>query len=83
MLPRTAHAWRHGSTVPCRSWQRARSCTEKSTRFDEERVAKARIVIKDDGEPEMAELPDTWNTFDDGTPVPDLVALLERSRREH
>lgn len=34
-------------------------------------------------EPEMAELPETWKRFDDGTPVPNWVALLERSRQGH
>jgi len=34
-------------------------------------------------EPDMAELPERWKTFDDGTPVPNWVSLLERSRRGH
>ncbi|MBO0746697.1 MAG: hypothetical protein J2O47_00015 [Acidimicrobiaceae bacterium] len=34
-------------------------------------------------EPEMAELPEAWRTFDDGTPVPNWVALLDESRRGH
>jgi hypothetical protein len=32
---------------------------------------------------EMAELPDAWRTFDDGTPQPNWVALLRESRRGH
>lgn len=34
-------------------------------------------------EPKMAELPEPWKRFDDGTPVPNWAALLERSRRGH
>ena len=53
--------------------------------LDDERVARARLIVVDDDqpEPEMAPLPATWQTFDDGTPVPNWVALLDRSRRAH
>lgn len=37
-------------------------------------------AVESAGEPEMAELPQAWRTFDDGTPVPNWVALPERSR---
>ena len=31
-------------------------------------------------EPEMAELPEAWKTFEDGTPVPNWVAMLHETR---
>jgi len=53
--------------------------------LDDERVARARLVVVDDdqSESEMAPLPAAWQRFDDGTPVPNWVALLDRSRRGH
>jgi hypothetical protein len=32
-------------------------------------------------EPEMAELPERWRTFEDGTPVPNWVAAVDEARR--
>jgi hypothetical protein len=32
--------------------------------------------------PEMAELPESWKTFEDGTPVPNWVAALDEARRD-
>jgi hypothetical protein len=49
----------------------------------EEQADVALRAVESDGEPEMAELPQAWRTFDDGTAVPNWVALLERSRRGH
>jgi len=31
----------------------------------------------------MAELPDEWKIGDDGSPAPNWVAMLHRSRRNH
>lgn len=31
--------------------------------------------------PEMAELPESWKTFEDGTPVPNWVAALDEARQ--
>jgi len=31
--------------------------------------------------PEMAELPNSWRTFEDGTPVPNWVAALDEARQ--
>ncbi|MDP9134822.1 MAG: hypothetical protein M3N56_08340 [Actinomycetota bacterium] len=33
-------------------------------------------------EPEMVGLPEAWKTFEDGTPVPNWVALLHETRAE-
>jgi hypothetical protein len=46
-------------------------------------VPKARIVVVEEAESDMAPLPEAWKTFDDGTPVPNWVALLDESRRGH
>jgi hypothetical protein len=40
------------------------------------------IASRREGEPEMAELPEAWKTFEDGTPQPNWVALLHESRRD-
>jgi hypothetical protein len=48
-------------------------------------VPKARIVVVEESEDEdeMVGLPEAWKTFEDGTPVPNWVALLNESRRGH
>ncbi len=55
--------------------------------LDDAAAERARIVIGslavEESEPEMVELPDAWKTFDDGVPVPNWVALSQRSRRGH
>lgn len=53
--------------------------------LSEAEAAAARIVIerkpKGGGEePEMVGLPDSWRTFEDGTPVPNWVAGLDDVR---
>jgi hypothetical protein len=40
------------------------------------------IASRREGEPEMAELPEAWKTFEDGTPQPNWVALLHESRHD-
>ncbi len=44
-------------------------------------VPNARIVVVEETGAEMVGLPDAWKTFEDGTPVPNWVALLHESRR--
>ncbi len=46
-------------------------------------VARARIVVVPEPEEadDMVGLPEAWKTFEDGTPVPNWVALLHESRR--
>jgi hypothetical protein len=36
--------------------------------------------LEERAEPEMAELPEAWKTFEDGTPVPNWVAALHEAR---
>lgn len=36
---------------------------------------------KEGEEPEMAELPERWRTFEDGTPVPNWVAAVDEARQ--
>jgi hypothetical protein len=53
--------------------------------LSEAEAAAARIVIertstKADAEPEMVGLPESWRTFEDGTPVPNWVAGLDEVR---
>lgn len=35
---------------------------------------------EDSGEPEMAELPESWKTLPNGTPAPNWVAALQETR---
>lgn len=46
--------------------------------LNEDEAAQARIVA----EPEMAELPETWKTFANGTPTPNWVAAVDEARRD-
>jgi hypothetical protein len=50
--------------------------------LDDERVAKARIVVEDD-EPGMAPLPEGWGETLTGEPMPNVVAAVRRSRESH
>jgi hypothetical protein len=50
--------------------------------LDDERVAKARIVVEGD-EPEMARLPEGWGETLTGEPMPNVVAAVRRSRESH
>jgi hypothetical protein len=36
--------------------------------------------LEERAEPEMAELPEAWKTFEDGTPVPNWVAAVHEAR---
>lgn len=36
-----------------------------------------------DEEPDVVGLPESWKTFEDGTPQPNWVAAIRRSRNEH
>jgi len=51
--------------------------------WTEEQAEAALRAVESNGEPEMAELPEAWRTLEDGTPAPNWVALIERSRRSH
>ncbi len=46
-------------------------------------IASRRGVGNDRDHPEMAELPEAWRTFDDGSPAPNWVALLDEVRSAH
>jgi hypothetical protein len=49
----------------------------------EPEISRARIVVVEEPETEddVVGLPETWKTFDDGTPQPNWVALLHEARR--
>jgi hypothetical protein len=44
------------------------------------RIEVERTTSETDGAPEMVGLPETWRTFEDGTPVPNWVAGLGEVR---
>ncbi len=45
-------------------------------------VPKARIVVVEESDAEMVGVPESWKTFEDGTPQPDWTALI-REDRDH
>ena len=56
---------------------------ERVMKLSEAEAAHAEIVItrpSDPGEPEMVGLPESWQTFEDGTPVPNWVAGVDDVR---
>jgi hypothetical protein len=40
-------------------------------------------IGEDMSEPDVVGLPESWRTFEDGTPQPNWVAAIRRSRSEH
>jgi hypothetical protein len=46
----------------------------------DEVVKQLEVRHEERTEPEMAELPESWKTFEDGTPVPNWVAALHEAR---
>jgi hypothetical protein len=49
----------------------------------DEIVRLIEVRHEESAEPEMAELPESWKTFEDGTPVPNWVAALDEARQGH
>jgi hypothetical protein len=50
--------------------------------IEDKRLAEQhRREIEEWGEPETVGLPESWKTFDDGTPQPDWLATLDEVRR--
>lgn len=41
------------------------------------------VTGEEAGEPDVVGLPESWRTFEDGTPQPNWVAAIRRSRSEH
>lgn len=46
----------------------------------DEVVKQLEVRNEERAEPEMAELPEAWQTFEDGTPVPNWVAAVHEAR---
>jgi hypothetical protein len=46
----------------------------------DEVVKQLEVRHEEQVEPEMAELPEAWKTFEDGTPVPNWVAAVHEAR---
>jgi hypothetical protein len=46
----------------------------------DEIIRQLEVRHEEQAEPEMAELPEAWKTFEDGTPVPNWVAALHEAR---
>lgn len=55
------------------NWSELRSTTIDTPKRDAA-VARERRLL------EMAELPESWRTFEDGTPVPDWIAGIDDVR---
>jgi hypothetical protein len=70
----------------------AKELLERAPTWSEEQAERALLAVDaelpstvDDewGEPETVGLPESWKTFDDGTPQPDWLATLDEVRRGH
>jgi excisionase family DNA binding protein len=60
----------------------------RSGRLRAERVGTQHVIEEADldalaEQPRSLPLPERWQRFDSGRPVPDIVAAIHRSRREH
>lgn len=53
----------------------------KQTAKRKRRQADQAEAQRDEGEPEMAELPESWRHFPSWEPVPNWVAALDEARR--
>ena len=53
--------------------------------LDEERAARAQIVVEPESEEESqtVPLPEGWGTMANGEPMPDVAAAVRRSREGH
>ena len=47
----------------------------------DEIVRLTEVRHEESAEPEMAELPEAWKTFEDGSPVPNWVAAVDEARK--
>jgi hypothetical protein len=47
----------------------------------DEVVKLLKVRHEEGAEPEMAALPKSWQTFEDGTPVPNWVAAVDEARK--
>jgi hypothetical protein len=64
--------------------EKAHALLDELSDAELDEVVKLLKVRHDEGaEPEMAELPESWQTFEDGTPVPNWVAAVDEARKGH
>lgn len=62
--------------------EKARTLLDELSDAELDEVVKLIEVRHEAGEePEMAELPDSWQTFEGGTPVPNWVAAVHETRK--
>lgn len=62
--------------------EKAHALLDELSDAELEAVVRLLKVRHEEGEePEMAELPESWRTFEDGTPVPNWVAALDEARQ--
>jgi hypothetical protein len=68
------------------TWEKAHALLDELPDSDVHEVLGLLEIRREEqaeSEPEMAELPEAWKTFEDGTPVPNWVALVREGRRGH
>jgi hypothetical protein len=58
---------------------------QEAPTWTEEQAERALRAVKEDpeGDSETAWIPESWRTFEDGTPAPDWEAAVRRSREAH
>ncbi len=62
--------------------EKAHALLDELSDAELDEVVKLIQVRHEEGEePEMAELPKRWRTFEDGTPVPNWVAAVDEARQ--
>jgi len=72
-----------GGTIDCMTTrEKAHALLDELSDAELDEVVKL-IEVRhvESAEPEMAELPESWKTFEDGTPVPNWVAALDEARQ--
>ncbi|MBS1862706.1 MAG: hypothetical protein JSS68_13440 [Actinobacteria bacterium] len=62
--------------------ERAHALLDEFSDAELEEIVKLLRVRREEAEPEMAELPKAWKTFEDGTPVPNWVEAVHEARRD-
>jgi len=61
--------------------EKAHALLDELTDAELDEVVKLiEVRHEEDEEPEMADLPESWRTFEDGTPVPNWVAAAYEAR---
>jgi hypothetical protein len=71
-----------GTIAPMTTREKAHALLDELSDAELDEVVRLiEVRHEESAEPEMAELPESWKTFEDGTPVPNWVAALDEARQ--